>query len=59
VRAEADLADRHNKLICLRDPTLDPAGIPMPFGANHQIVEFGKMSAFVEALTLKGANSRI
>jgi signal recognition particle receptor subunit beta len=59
VRAEADLADRHNKLICLRDPTLDPAGIPMPFGANHQIVEFGKMPALVEALTLKGANSRI
>jgi hypothetical protein len=31
----------------------------MPFGANHQIVEFGKMTELLEALALKGAKPRI
>ena len=59
VRAEADLADKHNKLICLRDPKLDPARIPIPFAANHHIVEFGKLPELLEALALKGAKPRI
>jgi GTPase SAR1 family protein len=59
VTAEADLADQHNKLICLRDPLLDPARIPMPFGANHQIGQFGKMPELLTALALKGAIPRI
>jgi hypothetical protein len=59
VRAEADLADRHNKLICLRDPKLEPARIPMPFAANEHIVDSGKMPELLEALALKGAKPRI
>jgi hypothetical protein len=59
VIAEANLADQQNKLICLRDPKLDPARIPMPFGANHQIVEFGKMPELLEVLALTGAKPRI
>jgi hypothetical protein len=59
VKAEADLADRHNKLICMRDPKLDPARIPLPFAANHPIVEFRKMAELLWALALKGANPRI
>jgi hypothetical protein len=59
VTAEADLADRHNKLICLRDPKLAPTRIPMPFSANHHIVEFGKMPELLEALALTGAKPRI
>jgi hypothetical protein len=57
--AEADLADQHNKLICLRDPKLEPNRIPMPFAANNHIVEFGKMPELLEALALKGAKPRI
>ena len=57
--AEADLADRHNKLICLRDPKLDPTHIPMPFAANDHIVELGDMPGLMKALALKGAKSRI
>jgi hypothetical protein len=59
VKAEADLADQHNKLICLRDPKLDPTRIPMPFAANDHIVEFGKLPELLEALALKGAKPRI
>jgi signal recognition particle receptor subunit beta len=59
VKAEADLADRQNKLICLRDPKLEPTRIPMPFAANNHIVEFGKMPELLEALALKGAKPRI
>jgi hypothetical protein len=57
--AEAHLADQHDKLICLRDPKLDPARIPMPFGANHQIVEFANMPKLLEVLTLTGVKPRI
>jgi hypothetical protein len=59
VKAEADLADRHNKLICLRDPKLKPKDIPLPFGANQQIVEFGKLSELLKGLALKGATPRV
>jgi hypothetical protein len=59
VIAEANLADRENKLICLRDPKLKPTRIPMPFAANEHIVEFGKMPELLEALALKGAKPRI
>ena len=59
VKAEADLADRHNKLISLRDSKLEPTCIPMPFAANNHIVEFGKMPELLEALALKDAKPRI
>jgi hypothetical protein len=59
VIAEAHLADQRNKLICLRDPKLDPARIPLPFGANHQIVEFGNMPKLLEVLALTGVKPRI
>jgi hypothetical protein len=59
VIAEANLADQHNKLICLRDPKLDSTRIPMPFAANHHVVEFEKMPELPEALALKGAKPRI
>jgi GTPase SAR1 family protein len=59
VIAEAQLADQQNKLICLRDPKLDPKRVPMPFGANHQIVEFGKMPELLEVLALTGVKPRI
>jgi C-terminal of Roc, COR, domain/TIR domain len=59
VKAEADLADRHNKLICLRDPKLDATRIPLPFAANAHIVEFGKMPELPEALARMGAKPRI
>src|SRR5262249_39316009 len=57
VRAEADLADLHGKLICLRDPGLDPKRIPMPFTANHHIGVFGGLPELLEALALKGVKS--
>ena len=57
--AEADLADQQNKLICLRDPKLEPTRIPMPFAANQHIVELGKMRELLEALALKGAKPGI
>jgi hypothetical protein len=60
VRAEADLADKHDKLICLRDPKLDPQRIPMPFAANHHIiVAADDLSGLLKALALKGAKPRI
>jgi len=59
VRAEADLADRYSKLICLRDPKLKPTRIPMPFAANEHIVESGKIPQLLEALALKGAKPRV
>jgi hypothetical protein len=59
VKSEADIADRQNKLICLRDTKLDSRHIPMPFNANNHIVEFGKMPELLEALALKGAKPRI
>jgi GTPase SAR1 family protein len=59
VKAEADLADQNNKLICLRDPKLDPTRIPMPFAANEHIVEFGKMPELLEALARMDARPRI
>jgi hypothetical protein len=59
VRAEAELAREHNKLICLRDPKLEPTRIPMPFAANQHIVEFGELPGLLEALALKGAKPRI
>src|SRR5208337_216945 len=58
VRAEANLADHHGKLICLRDPKLDPKRIPMPFAEAH-VIEPGKMQELMEALALKGAKPRI
>ncbi|MGO9483858.1 MAG: toll/interleukin-1 receptor domain-containing protein [Rhodomicrobium sp.] len=58
VRAEANLADRHGKLICLRDPSLDPKRIPMPFAEAHMI-EVGRLPELVEALALKGAKPRV
>jgi TIR domain len=58
VKAEADLADQHNKLICLRDPKLKPRDIPLPFGANQHIVEFGKLPELLAALALKGTRPR-
>jgi hypothetical protein len=59
VKAEADLADQHNKLICLRDSKLEPTSIPMPFAANNHIVEFERLPELLEALALKGAKPRI
>ncbi len=59
VRAEADLADKHNKLICLRHPKLDPKRIPMPFTANDHIIPVGDMPGLIAALALKGAKPRI
>ena len=59
VRAEADLADKTNKLICLRDPKLEPKRIPMPFAANDHIIPVGDMPGLIAALALKGAKPRI
>jgi hypothetical protein len=59
VRAEADLADKHGKLICLRDPNLDPKRIPLPFAANAHIIPAGDMPGLIAALALKGVESRI
>ena len=59
VRYEADLADKHSKLICLRDPNLDPSRIPPPFAANDHIIAFGDMPGLIAALALKGATPRI
>jgi hypothetical protein len=59
VIAEANLAGQQNKLICLRDPKLEPKRIPMPFAANDHIVQFGKIPELLEALALKGAKPRI
>jgi hypothetical protein len=59
VMAEANLADQHNKLICLRDPKLEPTRIPLPFAANEHIVEFGKIPELLGALALKGAKPGI
>jgi hypothetical protein len=59
VIAEANLADQHKKLVCLRDPKLEPTRIPMPFHANNHIVEFENMPKLLEALALKGAKPRI
>jgi hypothetical protein len=56
---EADLADKHNKLICLRDPKLNPQRIPAPFAANDHIIPVGDMPALIAALALKGAKPRI
>ncbi|MGO9171385.1 MAG: toll/interleukin-1 receptor domain-containing protein [Rhodomicrobium sp.] len=58
VRAEAELADSHDKLICLRDPKLDAKRIPMPFAEAHMI-EPGELPELMEALALKGAKPRI
>jgi signal recognition particle receptor subunit beta len=58
VKSEAELADQHSKLICLRDPKLESRRIPMPFSESH-IVEFGKMPELLEALALMGAKPRI
>jgi hypothetical protein len=59
VRAEADLADRHNKLICLRDPKLEPNRIPIPFAANDHIIAVGDIPGLIAALALKGVKPRI
>ena len=59
VRAEADLADKHGKLICLRDLKLDPKRIPMPFAANDHIIALGDMPGLITALALKGAKPRL
>jgi hypothetical protein len=58
VRAEANLADEHDKLICLRDPGLDPKRIPLPFGEAHMI-ELGKFPELLAALERLGAKPRI
>jgi hypothetical protein len=57
--AEADLADKYSKLICLRDPKLDPQRIPAPFTPNDHIIPAGDMSGLIAALALKGANPHI
>ncbi len=57
--AEADLADKTNKLICLRDPKLEPKRIPMPFAENDHIIPVGDMPGLIAALALKGAKPRI
>ena len=57
--AEADLADKTNKLICLRDPKLEPKRIPMPFAANDHIIPVGDMPGLIVALALNGAKPRI
>jgi hypothetical protein len=54
VRAEANLGDSHEKLICLRDPKLDPKLIPMPFAEAHMI-ELGKRDELLAALARTGA----
>ena len=59
VRYEADLADKQNKLICLRDSKLDPKRIPAPFAANDHIIPVGDMRGLIAALALKGAKPRI
>jgi hypothetical protein len=55
----ADLADKTNKLICLRDPKLDPGRIPMPFAQNDHIIPVGDTPGLIAALALKGAKPRI
>jgi hypothetical protein len=57
VKAEADLADQRNKLICLRDRKLEQTRIPMPFAANEHIVEFEKMPELLEARAPMGAKT--
>jgi GTPase SAR1 family protein len=59
VIAEAELADKHDKLICLRDAALDPSRIPMPFAANHHMVTLGDTKGLMAALVAKGAKPRI
>jgi len=58
VRSEASLALRDKKLVCLRDPKLQLARIPMPFGEHHMI-DPNKLSELVDALALKAAKPRI
>ena len=59
VCGEADLADRYNKLICLRDPKLDVKRIPVPFAANDHMIAADDMHALMKALALKGVKPRI
>ena len=59
VIAEASLAAQAKKLICLRDPKLDPKRIPMPFAANDHIISVGDMPGLIAALALKGAKPRL
>ena len=57
VCAEADLAERHGKLICLRDPKLDPKRVPLPF-CDHQMTELGNLPKLLAALASKGAKPK-
>ena len=57
VRAEADLADHHDKLISLRDLDLDPKRVPLPFGEDH-MTELGNIPKLLEALAQKGVTPR-
>jgi hypothetical protein len=57
--AETDLPDKQNKLICLRDPDLEPKRIPLPFSANDHIIKLDDMPGLIAALALKGAKPRI
>ncbi len=57
VCAEADLAEHHGKLICLKDPNLDPKHVPLPFG-EHQMIELGNIQKLLEALALKDAKPK-
>ncbi len=57
VRHEAQRAG--DKLICLRDPTLEFKRIPGPFAANDRIIELGKLPELLEALALKGVKPRL
>jgi hypothetical protein len=50
---------QHGKLICLRDPKLDPKRIPMPFAANDHIIPVGDMPGLIAALALKGTKPHI
>jgi hypothetical protein len=57
VRAEADVADRYRKLICLRAPNLDLNLIPLPFGEMH-VGLYGEFAELLKALELKGVEPR-
>jgi hypothetical protein len=58
VRAEANLANDHDKLIGLLDPGLDVKRIPMPFGEAH-MVPLGKREELLAALARLGVKPRI
>jgi hypothetical protein len=58
VRAEAELAGQHDKLIYLHESQLSGSWLPMPFAKTHRAIGFGNMPALLKALALKGAAPR-